>query len=610
MGSLAQIDPTDQKQARVLVEAWLTGFENALTGGDAKSLHDLFHEVSYFRDNGAFTWDFVQFHSRDASISTLLRTNKVIKAHDFLVSSDWPAPRFQVQQDNSLTLEAFVDFETDNGRAVAVLNCLPNIKSLKLTAMYTRLEELKNIKGPEVHPRGNGYTPSYDGETWKQHHDIRRQYIDMNPEVLIVGSGQAGLIVAAHLEQLGVCTLIVDKNERVGDNWYRRYDALHLHNPVEMNGFPFLEFPKHFPEYLPKDLMGQWLETYAQYLSLNVWTSTEFLKGSYDDGTNKWTAILKTANGVTRVLHPSHIVLATGGVGGKPVVPELPGLSSFTGRVMHSSKYTKAADYGIKKAIVVGSATSAHDIADDLYKNGVETTMIQRGSTVVVNMDTANLTYAGYIDPSISTELVDLTYGTALINPIREQRSQAYHDMATEMDKDLLTRLEAVGFHIGHGVRRMGWLDLFLRTGGGYYFNKGTSDIIAAGGIRVEQYSRVSQFLPSGLKLNDGKVIEAGLVVLATGYQNRKAEVAEQFGCEIAEKVGDIGTLQDNDGEWTNIWGQTRQRGLWFNGGGINQVRPGSKRLALLIKADLDGLITEEFRRPQTVVVNGTNLSK
>ncbi|KAH7009586.1 hypothetical protein EDB80DRAFT_411371 [Ilyonectria destructans] len=149
----------------------------------------------------------------------------------------------------------------------------------------------------------------------------------------------------------------------------------------------------------------------------------------------------------------------------------------------------------------------------------------------------------------------------------------------------------------------MGWLDLFLRTCGGYYFNKRTSEIIIDGGIKVEQYAQVAEFVPNGVKFNDGKFIEADLIVLATGYQNRTAEVAEQFGEDVSERVGEIGTLEE-EGECTNIWGQTGQRGLWFNGGDINQVRPGSRCLALLLKADLDGLITPDFRRP---LKNGTN---
>ncbi|MGN7712667.1 flavin-containing monooxygenase [Agrobacterium radiobacter] len=586
-------------QVRGQVEKWMTAFEKAISAKSTQALKELFAEVSYFRDNGVLTWDFRQFHGRDAVLEALVSVADEIRPHNFRISESWPVPHF-LDVGGSTVVEAFLDFDTANGAGVALFNGIPDEQSpfgFKVRALYTRLESLNEAPQPELHPRGSGFTPDFPGQTWKEHHTRRRQFVDHDPEVLIVGAGQAGLVAAAHLEQLGVSPLIIDRNERVGDNWYKRYGSLVLHNPVEMNGFPFLPFPRHYPEYLPKDVVGQWLEIYAQYLDLNVWTSTEFLDAKYDDKANQWTATIKLADGSTRVLHPRHIILATGGIGGKPSVPELPGLSTFKGKVFHSASYTQASELGAKKAIIVGVATSAHDIAGDLYKNGVEVTMLQRSPVVVCNVDTANLAYAGYIDPNIPTELVDIRYGIGLINPIREYLSQSYHKMATGIDAELLKGLTAAGLHLGDGVNGMGWLDLFLRTGGGYYLNKGTSEIIVDGGIKIKQFARVVEFVPDGVKLDDGSIIEADLVVLATGYQNRKVEVAEWFGQDVAERVGDIATL-DAEGEWANIWGQTGQRGLWLNGGGINQIRPGSKRLALLVKADLDGLITERFRRP------------
>jgi cation diffusion facilitator CzcD-associated flavoprotein CzcO len=49
---------------------------------------------------------------------------------------------------------------------------------------------------------------------------------------VIIGAGQCGLAVAARLKTLGVPTLVVDKHERIGDEWRNRYDALCLHDPV------------------------------------------------------------------------------------------------------------------------------------------------------------------------------------------------------------------------------------------------------------------------------------------------------------------------------------------------------------------------------------------
>ncbi|MBB4640174.1 flavin-containing monooxygenase [Rhizorhapis suberifaciens] len=576
---------------------WVSAFDDAIGSRDAAKLKDLFSDPAYFRDNGALTWDYRQFHGRDVVVSTLVGLAGEIQPHRFRISSDWPAPNLQDHGGNEI-FEAFFDFDTKFGKGVLVLNAVRDGASsrLRARAIFTRLEDLHGTEPLARHPAGRGYVSAHPGQTWKQHRDAARQYLDREPEVVVVGAGQAGLTTAACLRRLGVDVLNIDRYDHVGDSWNKRYDALYLHNPIEMNGFPFLPFPPHYPQYLPKDLIGDWLDIYARYMDLTVWTGTEFVSATYDASADRWDAVVRSSDGTERELHPRHIVWATGGIGGKPFVPTWDGIEAFAGKVMHSSQYTGAADYGIKKAIIIGVATSAHDIARNLHDGGVEVTMFQRGPVVVNNVDTANLAYAGYLDPAIPTELVDLRYGIGLINPLRESASRAYHTMAQDIDRELLDGLKAAGLELGDGVDGQGWLDLFLRTGGGYYLNTGTSELIAAGKIKIEQFKRIVEFVPAGVELDDGSIVQGDIIVLATGYQSRKSEVASVFGQDIGDRVGEIARL-DPEGEWASMWGQTGQRGLWFNGGGINQMRPGSQRLALLIKADLAGYISETFRR-------------
>ena len=73
-------------------------------------------------------------------------------------------------------------------------------------------------------------------------------YADHDPAVLVVGGGQAGLGIAARLGALGVDTLVVDRHERIGDNWRQRYHSLTLHNEVHVNHLPL--------HALPADLAG------------------------------------------------------------------------------------------------------------------------------------------------------------------------------------------------------------------------------------------------------------------------------------------------------------------------------------------------------------------
>jgi cation diffusion facilitator CzcD-associated flavoprotein CzcO len=572
-------------------QRWLNDFGTALATHDHERLMMLFAEESYLRDNGALTFDYRQFHGRDAVIDILLRIADEIKPANMRLSASWPAPDL-VGEPGAQVVEVYFDFDTASGIGLGMLHGHIDATSpygFAGRALYTRLEGLAGVDLPPVHPRGYGFVPQEPGQNWKQNRDRSRAFVDSDPEVLIVGAGQAGLISAAHLKRLGVNALVIDRHERVGDNWRKRYHSLNLHNPIEMNRFPFLPFPEHYPEYLPKDVIADWLEIYARYFDLNIWSSTSFDGAVRDEEHDRWSARVTLADGPQRVLHPQHIILATGGIGGKPNIPALPGLSDFWGSVIHSSGFSGGEQYADQKVIVVGVGSSGHDIALDLYKNGCEVTMVQRSPVIVNHVSTANLAYASYFDGT-PNRLVDLRYGVGLISPLRVAASKKYHQFAKEQDAELLDGLKAAGMVLGDGHKGAGWLDLFLRTGGGYYLNVGASEVIVEGGISVIQNDEIDQFIANGALLKDGGVLEADLVVLATGYQNRSVEVAEWFGPEVANRVGEIARL-DDEGEWKNVWRQTAQRGLWFNGGGINQVRPGSRVLALLVKASLNGLI-------------------
>lgn len=131
------------------------------------------------------------------------------------------------------------------------------------------------------------------------------------------GAGQAGLSVAARLKMLGVKSLIVDRAERVGDNWRTRYHQLVLHDCVWFDHLPYLPFPEHWPIFTPKDKLGDWFESYVKLLELNAWTKTNITKSTWDDATGKWTVILERnidGKTETRVLHPKVSALSFRGL--------------------------------------------------------------------------------------------------------------------------------------------------------------------------------------------------------------------------------------------------------------------------------------------------------
>jgi cation diffusion facilitator CzcD-associated flavoprotein CzcO len=569
---------------------WLARFEQALGGqGD---LAAMFSPEGYWRDAVALTGTIRTVHGADA-IARALKAHAAAVPAVFRLNLQRTAPR-QVTRAGTRNIEAIFSFETAQGRGSGVLRLVSGAEGALDGApqAWTLLTALDEIKGHEervgrARPTGQSYSRDFRGPNWL---DLRREsaaYENRDPAVLVVGGGQAGLSIAARLRQLHVDTLIVDREARIGDNWRNRYHALTLHNQVQVNHLPYLPFPPSWPTYIPKDKLAGWFETYVEAMELNYWTGTEFESGSYDEAQGRWSVALRRADGTTRTMHPRHVVMATG-VSGIPSVPEVPGLKDFAGQVLHASQYRDGEDWKRKRALVIGTGNSGHDIAQDLTSSGAHVTLMQRSPTLVVNIEpSAQLAYALY-DEGPSTEDCDLL-ATAMPFALVRKSHIALTEQGRKLDQDLLDGLTRRGFKLDFGDDGSGWQFKYLTRGGGYYFNVGCSDMIADGRIALVQSAGLAGFDAGGARMRDGTMIAADLVVLATGYRGQEQLVRKLFGEAMAQRVGPIWGFDETE-ELRNMYVATPQPGLWFIAGSLAQCRIYSKYLALQIKARELGL--------------------
>jgi putative flavoprotein involved in K+ transport len=283
------------------------------------------------------------------------------------------------------------------------------------------------------------------------------------------------------------------------------------------------------------------------------------------------------------------------GVSGIPNRPSIPTLDEFAGPVLHSSEYQDGEDWTGKKAIVIGTGNSGHDIAHDLTSSGAHVTLVQRNPTLVVNIEpSAQLPYALY-NAGLPLEDCDLIT-TSMPTPLMRRAHQVYTRQARELDKPLLEGLEKIGFKLDFGDDDTGWQFKYLTRGGGYYFNVGCSDMLAEGKIALLQYDQIEAFVPGGAKLVDGRLLDAHLIVLSTGYQPQERLVEHLFGQEVANRIGPIWGFGDSD-ELRNMYCRTGQSGLWFIAGSLAQCRINSKYLSLQIKACEEGIISKDYER-------------
>ncbi len=149
------------------------------------------------------------------------------------------------------------------------------------------LSALDDIRGHEeqrkaARPKGLAHKADRNRRTWSEERtrESARLGFEEQPYVLVIGGGQGGIALGARLRQLGVPTLIIEKNARAGDSWRNRYRSLVLHDPVWYDHLPYLEFPENWPVFTPKDKLGDWLEAYAKIFELKMWHSTTSRKAT------------------------------------------------------------------------------------------------------------------------------------------------------------------------------------------------------------------------------------------------------------------------------------------------------------------------------------------
>ena len=593
----ATLEPTTAVSPQQRVETWLANFEAALAAQDIDGVVGMFAVDSFWRDLVAFTWNLKTVEGRD-QIAGMLRARL----------GDTTPSGFRTREpataDGDVT-SAFIEFETATGRGSGHLR-------LRGDEGWTLLTTLQELKGHEerkgaTRVLGAVHGSDPDPRSWAEKRAEEEATLgrEKQPYVLVIGGGQGGIALGARLRQLGVPSIVVDKHERPGDQWRKRYKSLCLHDPVWYDHLPYLPFPANWPVFAPKDKVGDWLEFYTRVMEVPYWSRTECLSATYDSESGRWTVEVNR-DGERMTLHPTQLVLATG-MSGKPSIPTLPGQDIFAGEQHHSSQHPGPDRYVGKKVVVVGSNNSAHDICKALYENGVDVTMLQRSSTHVVKSDSlmelglGDLYSERAVAAGMTTEKADLTFAS-LPYAIMADFQRPIYDAIRVRDKDFYERLEAAGFELDFGDDDSGLFMKYLRRGSGYYIDVGACELVADGSIKLA-HGQVSHLTENAVVLTDGTELPADVVVYATGYGSMNGWAADLMGQEIADRVGKVwglgsGTAKDPgpwEGEQRNMWKPTQQENLWFHGGNLHQSRHYSLYLALQLKARYEGIPTPVY---------------
>lgn len=319
-----------------------------------------------------------------------------------------------------------------------------------------------------------------------------------------MGAAQNGLNVGARFRQMNIPALLIEKSDRVGDNWRQRYPSLALHTPKLhhsrmsralcsyyscselINLVLYDNLPKNWPKFSPRDKVANMLEQYSINQDLVIWRCSTILPTpSYDATTRRWT-VKVSKQGETVTLRPYHIVLAVGFLG-IPYVPPLFDAELFNGRKFHATHYKGPHSLTKKNVVVVGASQSAADICQNLALHNVgSVTMVQRSSLIVISNE--------YLHKSV----FDIAYphdgdvsnaDTRFIGPsigLWKDLAIAGKDKRVADQKEMIEGLLKAGLNVDEGEEGAGYFWRgFQRFGGNCFVYLSVQDTLFLTSFRI-----------------------------------------------------------------------------------------------------------------------------
>ena len=226
MASTSTVPSASDLDPVAIANKWFHSFAPLVERGDVVGILDLLTDDPFWRDGLALTWDLRTFDGPTKIrrfLGDRLKASKLtnLKLGDPSLVNNGPA---------NVWIQSIFTFDVgDYGLGTGVLRLVPT--STGEWKGYTVYTSLSGLKGhPEQSGERRNQLPNHG--KWLEKRQREVEFLDEEPHVLVVGGGHGGVHIAARLKHLGVPTLIVEKNARIGDNWRNRYDVLCLHDPV------------------------------------------------------------------------------------------------------------------------------------------------------------------------------------------------------------------------------------------------------------------------------------------------------------------------------------------------------------------------------------------
>jgi cation diffusion facilitator CzcD-associated flavoprotein CzcO len=310
---------------------------------------------------------------------------------------------------------------------------------------------------------------------------------ELTGDVIVIGAGPAGLAAGYYLERAGIDYLIVERTDQIGSTWAGLYPTLRLNTASFVSHLPGRRIPLRYGIYMLGRDFYAYLVEYARQYPLKIRFRVEV------------TRVTPRADGwwvetnVGARWYPCVIVAS--GRFSKPYLPDLPGMATFDGQILHARDYHGPEPFAGQRVLVAGSGPSGTDIAVELQHTAARPVLLSVRSDIVIARRYP------YGLPDTAWQLLARMF------------------LPRRWRKPVLDRIVYQGYHDA--------ADLGLKLAPNRTDRRGTSapvrgraliDAIHSGAVRP--VAGIAAFGTSRcVELLDGSRVEADVVILSTGYR-------------------------------------------------------------------------------------------
>ena len=335
------------------------------------------------------------------------------------------------------------------------------------------------------------------------------------PRIVVIGAGVAGISTAHVLQEQGFTDWVVlEKGADVGGVWFwNHYPGLTCDVPSQIYQFAFAPKPDWEKIWATGPQIQQYHREVVEQLGLQdrIRCNTEVLAAEFDDASATWSLTLNTGETMTA----DFVVCATG-VLHNPAIPDIEGLADFEGDVVHTARWDDSLVTEGRRIAVIGTGSTGVQVVSALQPKAKHLTHFVRSPQWVL-WAPMRLPQIGLVSELFkrAPKVLDhvhqgLLWGSGILADIatkpswRRSAVQAYARLSlraqlpSALRKDLTPEDEPL-------CKRQ------VVSGTYYAALKARNASLVTDGIeRIE---------PSGIRTADGKLHEADLLVLATGFR-------------------------------------------------------------------------------------------